>query len=436
MWLAALAFAAGSLFAQAPMTIVIVDPPGVGFNDPTPAEPVGGNTGTTIGEQRVMAFRYAAAIWSSKLESPTPIRVRAGWDELPCTETYSVLALTRATDWISFSNPEPEIIPNVWYPVALANRLTETVLDPDTEEIATTFNSNFGQPGCVANQKWYYGLDNRANTSQADMVATLLHELAHGLGFGPFSTKDFSDFRDRGDVFTEYLFDTGTGKPWKKMTDEERAVSAANTHAVVWTGINVRQSVPDVLRQGAPTLRIAEPHSIARDYYVQTASFGTPLSAAGVSGQVVAALDAANAEGPSAMDACSPILNAAEVAGRIALAERGTCTFAQKARNVQAAGAVGLIAINNVDGTALPAITGVDPSITIPVIHITQADGNTLRAVLDSFQVVTAELLADPAAWMGADRAGRPMLFNAIPAARVHHVPLGSYRDAESTYGA
>jgi hypothetical protein len=75
-----------------------------------------------------------------------------------------------------------------------------------------------------------------------------------------------------------------------------------------------------------------------------------------------------------------------------------------------------LIAINNVDGTALPAITGVDPSITIPVIHITQADGNTLRAVLDSFQVVTAELLADPAAWMGADRAGRPMLFNAIPA--------------------
>src|SRR5262245_22700320 len=99
MWLAPVAFAAGSLFAQAPITIVVVDLPGLGFNDPTPAEPVGGNTGTTIGEQRVMAFRYAAAIWSSKLESPMPIRVRADWGNLPCTETSSFLAITGPTTW-------------------------------------------------------------------------------------------------------------------------------------------------------------------------------------------------------------------------------------------------------------------------------------------------------------------------------------------------
>ena len=121
------------------------------------------------------------------------------------------------------------------------------------------------------------------------------------------------------------------------MTDEERATSAANTRRSL-DGINVRKNVPNVLQPGAPTLRIAEPRSIAGDYYVQTASFGTPLTTAGVSGQVVAAWDAANAEGPSTMDACSPILNAAEVAGRIALAERGTCSFVQK-RERQAAGA-------------------------------------------------------------------------------------------------
>src|SRR5581483_3651707 len=247
--LAAIAIAAGSLCAQAPITLVVVDPPGVGFNDPTPVEPVGGNPGTTIGEQRLIAFRYAAAIWSSKLESPTPIRVRARFSAIPCTEKSGVLATTGATDWISFPNPDPEIIPNVWYPIALANRLAETVLDPDVEEIQTTFNPNLGQPDCLANYEWYYGLDNHARADQSDMVATLLHELAHGLGFGPFSTQDFSNFRDRGDVFTEYLLDTGTGKPWKKMTDEERAVSAANTHAVVWNGINVRKSVPDVLQR-------------------------------------------------------------------------------------------------------------------------------------------------------------------------------------------
>src|SRR5438552_2520413 len=75
--LIAMIAAAGSLFAQAPIVIVVADPPGVGFSDPTPAAPVGGNEGTTVGEQRLIALRYAAAIWSSKLESPTPIRVRS-----------------------------------------------------------------------------------------------------------------------------------------------------------------------------------------------------------------------------------------------------------------------------------------------------------------------------------------------------------------------
>jgi hypothetical protein len=153
--LAAMGVAAGSLFAQAPITLVVVDPPGMGFNDPTPAEPVGGNTGTTIGEQRLIAFRYAAAIWSSKLESPTPIRVRSGFSAIPCTEKTGLLAITDATDWFSFSNTNPEIIPNVWYPAALANRLAETVLDPDVEEI-DDFQFNTASR-TASRQEWYCG---------------------------------------------------------------------------------------------------------------------------------------------------------------------------------------------------------------------------------------------------------------------------------------
>ena len=33
------------------------DNPGEGFNDPTPVAPVGGNTGTTLGQQRLIAFQ-------------------------------------------------------------------------------------------------------------------------------------------------------------------------------------------------------------------------------------------------------------------------------------------------------------------------------------------------------------------------------------------
>lgn len=39
-WFMALTAAAPALLAQAPITLVVLDPPGVGFNDPTPAAPV------------------------------------------------------------------------------------------------------------------------------------------------------------------------------------------------------------------------------------------------------------------------------------------------------------------------------------------------------------------------------------------------------------
>ncbi|MEO5932815.1 MAG: peptidase, partial [Duganella sp.] len=40
-------------WAAAPLAIVNGDPAGFGFNDPTPVAPVGGNTGTTLGAQRL-----------------------------------------------------------------------------------------------------------------------------------------------------------------------------------------------------------------------------------------------------------------------------------------------------------------------------------------------------------------------------------------------
>lgn len=348
------------------------------------------------------------------MDSPVPIRVRVSFNPLECTETTGLFAAT-SMDLFAAPASHPEFIPNVWYPASLANRLSGAVLDPDLEEIVITFNLDLGQPDCLARMQWYYGLDNRGSASQADMVTTVLHELAHGLGFGPVTRSDSSKVQGRGDVFSQYALDTSTGKTWNEMTDKERAVSALNTRAVVWNGINVRKDVPKVLRPGTPMLRITEPASMAGDYYVATASFGPPLSSAGVTGQAAAALDEANADGPSTTDACSPILNTAEIAGRIALVDRGTCTFVQKARNVQAAGAIGLIVVNNVEGTFPLFLSGTDPAIQIPVVHSILADGNAVKKALAAYQRVTVDLLADPDVRAGADRQGRPILFTSNP---------------------
>ena len=57
--------AASSASASVTVNIQNNDAAGVGFNDPTPVAPVGGNNGTTLGQQRMNAFQFAANIWGA-----------------------------------------------------------------------------------------------------------------------------------------------------------------------------------------------------------------------------------------------------------------------------------------------------------------------------------------------------------------------------------
>src|SRR5678815_3601725 len=97
------------------------DPAGVGFNDPTPVAPVGGNTGTTLGEQRFNVYRYVANIWEAAIQSPVTITVSAGWEALACTATTATLGSAGAWNaWHDF----PGGVPGTWYAAALANKLS------------------------------------------------------------------------------------------------------------------------------------------------------------------------------------------------------------------------------------------------------------------------------------------------------------------------
>src|SRR5262245_13084853 len=86
----ALGFAACA-FPAATIQVFNGDPAGQGFNDPTPANPVGGNSGTTIGLQRQIAFQFAANQWGQTLTSTQVIRVLAFITPLPCNATSGVL---------------------------------------------------------------------------------------------------------------------------------------------------------------------------------------------------------------------------------------------------------------------------------------------------------------------------------------------------------
>ena len=82
---------------------------------------------------------------------------------------------------------------------------------------------------------------------------------------------------------------------------------------------------------------------------------------------------------------CDPIDNPADVAGKVALIDRGVCSAQIKVQNAQAAGAIGVVIANNQPGAppAFSAVAGIDPDTTsIPTLTLTQADGAALHAAV------------------------------------------------------
>ena len=414
--LLALAIAALPAAAAASTSIIIVNgnAPGVGFNDPTPAAPIGGNAGTTVGQQRLIAFQYAADIWGATLDSAVPVRVLATFDALSCTATTAVLG-SAGTQYIASMPTDfqpagfsPALFRDTWYHIAIANKYARVDLVEGDSQIRARFNSNLGQAGCLTGTGWYYGLDTGHGT-QINLVTVLLHEFAHGLGFSSFaSVIDGSLLGGQIDIYSKYYYDLTQGKFREQMTNAERVTSAINSRNVIWTGPHVTAAVPAVLQPGTPILRITSPPAIDGYYAVGTASFGPQLTATGVMGTMVAALDPADAAGPSPLDACSPLTNAADVAGKIALVNRGTCGFVVKAKNVQNAGAIAMIVADNAAGSPPAGLGGTDPTITIPSVRITQTDGALIRAQLAAG--VTARLALDLAVIAGASPGGNALL--------------------------
>lgn len=387
--------------ARAAATIVIQnnDSANVGFNDPTPVAPVGNNTGTTLGQQRLNAFQFAANIWGATLNSTVTITIQANWASLTCSSSTGTLAQSGATDIVADFPNAP--VAGTWYSVALANALSGTDQNGSRAEIHVTVNSSVGNAGCLdsgGQSHFYLGLDNN-HTSDIDLVAVLMHEFAHGFGFATF-TNSQTGTQDSGmpSIYDRFLLDNSTAKTWIQMTDAERQASAKNSGNLVWNGPMTTADTHTVL--GTPRLKVNSPGAIAGNYTVGTADFGAHLSAAGITGNVVQA---------SPNDGCSALGNAAAVSGNLALIDRGTCTFVQKVKNAQSAGAVGVIIVNNVVSPAVIQMGGGDASISIPSVMVSLSDGNTIKSQLGA-NVNSSEML-DVSVPQGADAQKHPLMY-------------------------
>jgi hypothetical protein len=413
--LATTLLAGATAASAADFVLVNTDPPGIGFNDPTPATPVGGNAGTTVGEQRLIAYNRALQQWGSILKSNVPIVVLGGFGPRPCTATGGVLASAGAWN-IEINFPNAPLASH-WYHSALANSLAGVDLYPgadiiDGADIIATFNGNLGTPGCIEGSSWYYGLDNRPTAAgQIDFLNVFMHELSHGLGFQNFNDEatgnTFAGIPNFPDSNTALTRDNVLGKRWNTMTANEIRASAVRNGQVVWDGANVTARAPSVLGP-LSAAKVTAPASVAGDYEYGDAAFGPAATSAKFTGAVVLGLDQAGVFGAldTVNDGCSALTNAADVAGKIVLMKRGTCGFAVKVKNAQNAGASAVVIGNNAAGVI--SMGGTDATITIPSIMLTNTVGDAMIAA-GGGALNGVELSATLKA--GADTAGRVRLY-------------------------
>jgi hypothetical protein len=414
---------------------------GLGLDDPTPVAPIGGNSGTTLGQQRQIALAHAASIWARNLRSFVPIKMAVTFAPRACNATGAVLA-SAGPSLVVRDFGKWTTHPGHWYAVALANKLgREDLFPPNTPglpdyDIVAIFNINLGQPGCLTGIPFYYGLDGNEGPNRVDLVATALHEFGHGLGFlqtanisptvgnPPVPNPNFGQLLGGfPDVYNRNLFDNTIGKTWPAMTVAERQQSIPNGRNVVWLGSNVTAAVPSRLALGVPLLTITAPGAIAGLYDVGAASFGAALTSPGVSGNIALALDASDATS-TAIDACTVILNPAAIAGRIALADRGGCTFVIKVKNLQDAGAIGALIADNVADSPPAGLGGTDPTITIPSGRILLATGNAIKTQLAASATVSGTLGLDMTRRAGADAHGHAQVnatFPIVPGSSISH---------------
>ena len=204
-----------------------------------------------------ISYEAAANFWADFLASPVQIAVDANFEPLLCAPNSGVLGAAGPT-LVSTDPRLPD--PDTSYTIAHANSLVGEDLAQSSVDVEMTFNSGVGQPGCLENKQWYFD-DGSSPTTPAntiDFYGTILHEIAHGLGFlslmypsypeEPEGNPDPPYAEWMNDVYSQKL-DNLNVSPLSGLTPEQRFDALTDPYNLVWTGSGVG-GLADTLNAG------------------------------------------------------------------------------------------------------------------------------------------------------------------------------------------
>lgn len=215
--------------------------------------------------------------------------------------------------------------------------------------------------------------------TQLFYMNNMLHDITFAYGFteeaGNFQQRNYTGADGSNDhVFAEAQDGSGTNN-----ANFATPPDGANGRMQMFRWFGVEGSV----------LSFSTPEVIAGTFQSGTAQYGPPITDVPVTGEVVQAFDASGA--PNLV--CQAVDNADEIAGKIALIDRGECFFEEKTINAEAAGAIAVIICNYLEDALGMAggVDGTDPGII--TVSLGASDCAQIKNVLAMGETVTATIV-------------------------------------------
>ena len=279
------------------------------------------------------------------------------------------------------------IVARVFYNKARAQGQTAQAIDDHGTHVSGTVACNLHTPASVDGVDIPYdpsGVAHRAllgnyNVFPGGVVSARSEDILNALE---------SAYRDGMDVINMSLGGGASGRQ-DLLTMAVNNLDAANVVVAVSAGnsgpgyftLGSPGSAARALTAGASTV----PHFVGAPVTVAgKATFGAASGDfATVSTPLTAPLDAvtdATTAGVNGLSTACSALPTSSLAGEIALISRGVCSFSQKIRNAQNAGAVAVLVANNVAGD--PVAMGSDGTANQPTVPAYQVGQNTGKALL------------------------------------------------------
>ena len=181
------------------------------------------------------AFAAATRFWADFLYSPEIIEVSASFQSLTCSTSSGVLGSAGAT-YVVQTDTLPE--PDLYYPIVLANALTNQKFIPGTPDISMRYNSAIGTANCLSNLSWFYddGSSSSVPNGTIGLYGVVQHEMAHGLGFMAGMNSNGENYQGAPFIYDKSLYSETQLASLDGLLTDQRKSAIMDDGNLTWQG--------------------------------------------------------------------------------------------------------------------------------------------------------------------------------------------------------